>query len=272
MDRLLFGISGTPIGDGNQKFDYKSGIYYLKSLGLDAMELPFVRSVNITEKNKGSVLQAKLDNNFYLSAHGSYYINLNSDEPLKQEQSVERILKGAEGLLKVNGRSLIFHPGFYLSDTREETLHTIKQKLSEIPYIGVDYRLETTGKPSQFGSLEELIDICSELPHCKLCIDFSHIHARGNGALKGYKDFANILEQVGSRLGREALDDLHMHMSGINYGIKGEKNHLTFEESDFDYMNCLKALKAYEVKGCLICESPIQEQDAVLLKNFYEGL
>ena len=26
------------------------------------------------------------------------------------------------------------------------------------------------------------------MPSCKLCIDFSHIHARGIGALKEYKD------------------------------------------------------------------------------------
>lgn len=272
MDRLLFGISGTPIGDGKKKFDYKAGIEYLKSMGLDAMELPFVRSVNITDKNKAGVLKAKYENDFYLSAHGSYYINLNSDEPLKQEQSVERILKGAEALKKVEGRSLIFHPGFYLSDTKEETLHTIMDKLKELPYLDVDYRLETTGKPSQFGSLDELITICSEIPSCKLCIDFSHIHARGNGSLKSYKDFCHILEQVSDRLGRAALDDLHMHMSGINYGPKGEKNHLTFEESDFDYISCLKALKTFDVKGCIICESPIQEQDAILLKQTYEKI
>lgn len=272
MDNLLFGISGTPIGDGKQKFDYKSGIAFLKGMGLDAMELPFVRSVNITDKNKDSVLKAKYENHFYLSAHGSYYINLNSDEPLKQEQSIERIIKGAEALKKVEGRSLVFHPGFYLSDSQEEAFNTIIDKLTNLPYLGVDYRLETTGKPSQFGSLDELIRICEKVPHCKLCIDFSHVHARGNGALKGYKDFYNILELVNKRLGRTALDDLHIHMSGINYGPKGEKNHLTFEESDFDYISCLKALKEFDVKGCIICESPIQEQDAIMLKNTYQNL
>ncbi len=80
MDRLLFGISGLPIGDGTSKFNYKSGINYLNSIGLDAMELPFVRSVNVTDKNKEGILQEKKDNNFYLSAHGSYFINLNADE------------------------------------------------------------------------------------------------------------------------------------------------------------------------------------------------
>ncbi|MEG2353652.1 MAG: TIM barrel protein [Clostridium sp.] len=272
MDKLLFGISGLPIGDENTKYTYATGIAYLKSLGLDAMELPFVRSVNITEKNKDAVLKEKLLNDFYLSAHGSYYINLNSDEEEKQKKSIERIVNGAEALQKVQGRSIIFHPGFYLKDTKKETLETIKNNLLSLPYFGVDYRLETTGKATQFGSLDELVEICKSIPSCKLCIDFSHIHARYNGCLKTYDDFVNVLQYVKDNLGEEALNDLHMHAAGINYGPKGEKNHLPFEESDFNYKDFLKALKTFNVKGCLICESPLLEKDALLLKNYYNSL
>jgi deoxyribonuclease-4 len=272
MDRLLFGISGLPLGDESQKFTYKTGIEYLKSIGLDAMELPFVRSVNITDKNKDEVLKQKNECEFYLSAHGSYFINLNADEIEKQEQSMERIIKGAQALKKVEGRSLIFHPGFYLKNSQEETFETIKENLKKLPDIGVDYRLETTGKPTQFGSVEEIVSLCKEIPTCKPCIDFSHIHARGNGCLKEYQDFASILELVLQELGREALDDMHIHVSGINYGPKGEKNHLPLEESDFNYRALLKALKDYDVKGCIICESPILEKDAILLKETYMDL
>lgn len=272
MDRLLFGISGLPIGDEKQKFNYKSGISYLKSIGLDAMELPFVRSVNVTDKNKDEILTEKINSSFYLSAHGSYFINLNADEPLKQDQSLERIIKGADGLSKVEGRSLVFHPGFYLSDSKEETFETIKNNLLRLPDMGVHYRLETTGKPTQFGSIEELIAICKEVSICRLCVDFSHVHARDNGKLKTYDDFASILNSIGEELGQDALEDMHIHMSGINYGPKGEKNHLPFEESDFNYKACIKALKDYNVKGCIICESPILEKDALLLKETYESI
>lgn len=46
MDRLLFGGPGLPIGR-SQKFNYASGISYLRNFGLDAMELLFARSVNV---------------------------------------------------------------------------------------------------------------------------------------------------------------------------------------------------------------------------------
>jgi deoxyribonuclease IV len=272
MDELLFGISGLPIGSGLKKMNYASGIEYAKSIGLDAMELLFVRNVNVTEKNKDIILKSKSDHDFYLSAHGSYYINLNADESEKQEQSLVRILHAAEGLSKVHGRSLIFHPGFYLKDSKQETYRTIKENLLKLPRQGVDYRLETTGKGTQFGTLEELVSLCKEVPSCKLCIDFAHIHARHNGGLNGYDDFAKILQFVLDELGRPALDDLHIHMGGINYNEKGERNHLPLSESDFNYTACLKAMKDFDVKGCVISEGPLVEKDALLLKSTFKKL
>ena len=272
MEKLLFGISGLPLGNAGDKFTYATGIEYLSNMGLDAMELPFVRSVNVTPKNMHSIIEAKEKHNFYLSAHGSYFINLNAVEDEKKEKSLERITLGAEALKSVGGRSLIFHPGFYLKATKEDALEEVKRNLMKLPYFGVDYRLETTGKGTQFGDIDELIHICKEIDTCKLCIDFAHVHARGNGALKEYDDFARILEKVGEGLGREALDDLHIHLAGIAYSEKGEKHHLPFLESDFNYQACMKAFVDYEVKGCVICESPILERDAKLLKDTYESL
>lgn len=272
MNSLLFGISGLPLGDGSTKFNYASGIDYVKSIGLDAMELLFVRNVNITDKNMDVILKTKLNNEFYLSAHGSHYINLNADQPDKREQSLERIIKATEGLSKVKGRSLVFHPGYYLHDTKEEAYNTIKESLMKLPNKEIDYRLETTGKRTQFGTLEELVALCKEVSNCKLCIDFSHIHARENGCLKSYDDFANILAYVQDELGRSALDDLHIHMGGISYNEKGEKNHLPLLESDFNFEECLKAIKDFDVKGCVILEGPLVEKDALLLKNTYQRL
>ncbi|MPQ45235.1 TIM barrel protein [Clostridium tarantellae] len=272
MDKLLFGISGLPLGEDNKKFNYASGIEYLHTIGLDAMELPFVRSVNVTSKNKNAIIEAKNKNKFYLSAHGSYFINLNAVEEEKIEKSLERIIAGAKALKSIGGRSLIFHPGFYLKSSKKETLEKIKYNLSKLPYDDVDYRLETTGKATQFGDLKELVNICKDLNFCKLCIDFSHLHARGIGALKDYNDFAKILEYIGEHLGRSALDDLHIHMSGINYTEKGERNHMPFKESDFLYKDCLKAFIDYNIKGCIICESPLLEKDALLLKEIYNSL
>ena len=71
MEKLKFGISGLPLGDGSRKFNYASGIEYVSAIGLDALELLFVRSVNVTDKNCGDILAAKIKHKVYLSASRS---------------------------------------------------------------------------------------------------------------------------------------------------------------------------------------------------------
>lgn len=273
MDKLIFGISGLPLGNGSEKFTYVTGIEYLNSLGLEAMELPFVRSVNITDKNRDAVKNIREKLNFHLTAHGSYFVNMNAKEEEKKEKSIERLTKGINALASVGGTDIIFHPGFYLDSTKEEAFESINEELGKLPVLENNfYRLETTGKETQFGNLKELCELVKNHKHVKLCIDFSHIHARYVGILKQYDDFAKIFDYIGENLGEEALKDIHVHLSGIEYTAKGEKNHLPFEESDFNIKDCLKAFLNYDVKGCIICESPILEKDALLMKNIYESL
>ena len=272
MEKLIFGISGLPLGDGSRKFNYASGIAYLGAIGLDAMELLFVRSVNVTDKNSAEIMRAKKAHNIYLSAHGSYYVNLNAATAALQAQSLERIGKAANALSLVAGESLVFHPGYYLKNSREESYAAIRNNLAKLPDTGVCYRLETTGKGTQFGTVEELVALCKQVGTCKLCLDFAHIHARNNGNLKGYADFAAILQYVSDELGASALRDLHIHMGGVRYTEKGERHHLPLTESDFNYLACLKALKDFGVQGCVVAEGPRVEHDALLLKRAYAGL
>ncbi len=271
MERLLFGVSGLPVGAG-KKFNYASGIAYLKSIGLDALELQFGRRITVTDNNKESILHSKIEHGFFVSAHASYFINLNADSEEKREKSVNRILAAAEALGKVQGRTLVFHPGAYLKASRQAAYGRVREALAGLPQQGIEYRLETTGKESQFGTLEELVRLCREVASCKLCVDFSHIHARTKGSLKTYADFAKILEYIETELGRPALDDMHIHISGIDYTQKGEKRHVPLAASDFNIKACLQALKDFNVKGCVISESPLVEKDGLLLKTIYKKL
>lgn len=133
-------------------------------------------------------------------------------------------------------------------------------------------RPETTGKPSQFGSLDEVLHLSSELEGVMPCIDFSHLHARSTGAVNSYGEFTAVLGRVEDVLGREGLNSMHIHISGIEYGQKGEKNHVNLELSDLKYVELLKAFREFDIKKLVICESPNLEGDAVLLKSVFESL
>ena len=103
------------------------------------------------------------------------------------------------------------------------------------------------------------------------CVDFAHWHAR-TGGFNSYEEFAAMLQQVEEKLGRQALDNVHIHISGVQYGRQGEIRHLNLKDSDFHYIELLKALKTLEAKGVVICESPDREGDALLLQQTYASL
>ena len=120
--------------------------------------------------------------------------------------------------------------------------------------------------------MEEIIRLSKEYEQVLPCVDFSHLHARYNGIINTYDEFAGIFEKIGKELGNIALENFHAHIAGIDYGAKGEKKHLNLEESDFNYKDLLKAFKDFGVKGAVICESPNIEEDAKLLKDYYLSL
>jgi len=212
-----------------------------------------------------------------LSAHAPYYINLNANEPEKVAASQERLLKTARIAHLCGARSVVFHTAFYLGRPPEETYDTVKQRLAEVlarlksERNSIRLRPEVTGKPGQFGTVDELLKLCSELEGLAPCIDFAHVHAR-EGKVNYYAEFASVLGQIKKQLGEAAIKDMHMHISGIRYSGKGELSHLNLKESDLNYTELLKALKDYGAGGTVICESPNLEEDAALLKLTYDNL
>ena len=212
-----------------------------------------------------------------LSAHAPYFINLNAHEPEKIRASQDRLLRTARIASLCNAESVVFHAAFYLGDSPDKAYDTVKKYLAETlnrlrrENNRVWIRPEIVGKLSGFGTLEEILDLCTELERVAPCLDFAHWHAR-TGGLNSYQEFASILQQVKERLGKAALDNMHIHVSGIAYGKKGEIKHLNLKESDFQYTELLKALKDYDTKGLVICESPDLEEDALLLQETYNTL
>lgn len=273
MDIVRIGTAGIPLGA--QPRTSLGGVRKLVELGLDCMELEFVRSVHMKEQAAKELRAFCEESKIELTVHAPYYINLNSREPEKVEASKVRILKAARIGWLAGAKSVTFHAAYYHDDEHEHVFEKVKQELAQIRQILDDeenhIRLcpETTGSPSQFGTIEEIVRLSVEIPGVYPCIDFSHLHARSQGALNTYEEFCQVLEHVKDRLGRSALDYLHMHLSGIEYGAKGEKKHLILPESDMNYQAVLQALVDYNVGGWLICESPNLEEDALLLKHEY---
>jgi deoxyribonuclease IV len=272
----MFGTAGIPLSTSERNTE--NGIAKVRELNLDCMELEFVRSINISKEKAPEIKKISQDKNIFLTCHAPYFINLNAVEPQKQHASIYRIEKSAEILNMCGGWSVCFHPGFYLKQEPVKVCGTIKQKIKEIVKKLQDngnevwVRPETTGKETQFGSYKELLKLSSEIEQVMPVFDFSHIHARSAGSYNTYDEFKEILEETEKHLGKYGLDNMHIHVSGINYTEKGERNHLVLEESDMNYKDLLKVLKEFDAKGCVVSESPNIEEDALLMKKYYESL
>ncbi len=272
---LLFGTAGTPLSSKSRSS--VDGIRRIRELGLDCMEIEFVRGVNMGQNTARDVIQIAIENGIKLSAHAPYFINLNASDREKLDASRERILKSARICAVCGGSDVVIHAGFYLKKSPDRAYRTIAGQLRELSDIlraenaGVTLRVEVSGKTRQFGSLTEVLSLSTEIDGIAPCIDFSHQHAR-EGKDNTYDEFVIILQRVQKRLGREGLENLHLHVSGIEYTDKGEKKHLNLQQSDFNYVDLLRALKDFEAKGRVICESPNLEGDAVLLKETYMAM
>ena len=275
MTGLLFGTGGTP--HSAKTGSSIDGIKRIAELGLGCMELEFVQGVRMGEAGARLVAEVADQEGVKLTAHAPYFINFNAHEPEKIRASQERLLQTARIAALCGAESVAFHTAFYLGDPAEKAYSTVKKYLGETlsqlkkEKNQVWIRPEVLGKGTQFGTIEEVLNLSTELEGVAPCIDFAHWHAR-TGKFNSYHEFAAILEQLTERLGRATLDNMHIHVSGIAYGGKGEIKHLNLEESDLQYVELLKVLKDYDAQGIVICESPNLEKDALLLQATYHNL
>lgn len=273
---LRFSSAGIPLS--TPKRGTIEGIKHVRELGLGGMEFEFVHSVNLNKESAQEAGSVANEKDVVLTAHGSYYINLNAAEPQKIAASRKRILDAANAARAAGAFSITFHPAFYLKDEKSTVYDRVKEQLKKIinelrdEGNNITISPETTGKETQFGNLKELVKLSTEIEGVRPCIDFAHLHARSIGKMNTKEEFKSIFSLIEKELGREALDTMHMHVAGIAYGEKGEKHHLILEDSDLNYKELLETLKEFKVKGSLVCESPNIEEDALMLKKFYDDI
>jgi deoxyribonuclease-4 len=275
MLSFLFGTVGSPLATPKRPGGSVGGIRYSATLGLNALELAWVNGVRVSPETCAAIKAAAEENNVHLSVHAPYYINLHCEED--KWTACHKYLYDAAHFGNLAGATdIVFHPGTYFKKSPEEALNVmlprLKQIVEQLRAEGnpVTLRPEISGKAAVVGSLEDVLTMAEEIPGVVPCIDFAHLHARlGDGKMNSYEEWMAALGQYRKKLGASALKHLHIHLSGINYGPKGEKNHLPIEEADLKFKDLMRALHDSKVQGRLMCESPLMEEDALRLKKMW---
>jgi deoxyribonuclease-4 len=274
---LRFGTVGAP--HSTPKGGTPAAIQRIREMGMDALELGWVQSVSVKPPTCAEICASAEAHGVKLSVHAPYYINLNSQTADLMHKSDARLLAAARMGFLAGARDIIFHPGSYHSQPPEHVYERAREKLAELQGIlrgegvAVVLRPETMGKRAMFGTLDEVLQLARDVEGVAPCIDVAHLHARaGDGSFNTYDEFAGMLKTVQAALGEDGLRTMHFHISGIEYTQAGEQNHLMLEEADLDWRAFVQACIDFAVEGTLVCESPTQEDDALLVKAAYEEL
>ena len=268
-----FGTVGSPIGTPKKPGGSVGAIQFSKSIGLTAFELGWVQSVRVSEETCAAIKKTATEEGVSLSVHAPYFFNLNATEE-EWPKSRKRLMDAAHYGNLAGATDIIFHPGSYFERPPAEVLKVsiprLKSCADELKKKGnpVILRPETMGKSAMLGSLEDTLEMSKAIKNVQPCLDFAHLHARpGDGTMNTVKEWTRLLEAYQAALGKEALKNLHIHLSGIEYGPKGEKNHLALNESDLKINFLFEVLKEFGCAGRILGESPIMEEDALNMKK-----
>ena len=259
--KTLIGTAGIPLSC--KKRTTIDGINHVKMLGLDALEIEFVRNIYLNEDTAKQVKSIAQNQNISLSCHAPYYLNLAS----KTQSVINNSKNYVQNTLKIadicGAKIIVVHAGFYMDRTKKETYDMIKNACNEFESkakIGI----ETMGRQKQFGTIDEIANLTEECKNVAPVIDFAHIHARGNGSIKTKDDFKNILDKF-DKIG---VKHMHCHMTGIHYVDGNEKHHLPLSSSEPNFKLLADVLKENDYSVTLISESPLIEDDALLFKKW----
>jgi deoxyribonuclease-4 len=271
-ESFLFGTVGSPRATPPKPGGSVGAVQHSAHLGLMALELGWVQSVRVSRETCEAIREAGASAGVALSVHAPYYINLNADRA-EWPKARRRLMDAARYGSLAGATDIVFHPGSYFGAPPDEVLRTALPRLQgcleELRGEGnrVRLRLETMGKPAMLGSLEDVLAMSEALEGVEPCLDLAHLHARpGDGTMNTYQEWSAVLQRYRQALGAASLRRLHIHLSGVAYGPKGERKHLRLVDSDLDLVPLLRALADQACAGRILCESPVMEDDALLMK------
>jgi deoxyribonuclease-4 len=270
--KIRLGPSGIPLcGKTSNTIE---GLKKIAELGLSAMEISFTHSIYMSLQTAKELGKVARDLNVELSVHVPYYVNLASEKEKIIEESKKRIIDSLLRGVEMEATVIAVHAGYYGKD-KEKSKVMIFEACKEITELiekngwNIEFGLETMGKQASFGTLEEIVELCKKMKHLVPYPDVSHIYARAGGQIN-FKEVLDKLETF-------KLSKYHSHFSGIKYSLIGigrgnEKQHVPMREAGPNFEEYAKEILRRKFDITIISESPVLEQDSLLMKNIFEKM
>lgn len=279
-DRPRFGPAGVPPLFRFISANLSDVPKLLRQEGLDALEYEAVRWGKKPQIKREAAEKLGVEaerNDVWLSMHGSYFINLCGNKEIV-EASKLRLVACAVAAQWMRAHVVAFHMGFYGGKPKQDVFRDSAKVLDEAVQMmrdsgvkNVNLGLETSGKPTQFGTLGEVLDLCERIEQTQPVLDWAHLYAMSKGRIRSAQDFRKIIDEVEKRLGRESAENLHCHFSKIEFSSKGERCHHILDEEGYgpEFSSFADMIVHSQLKPVIICETALLDIDALTMRKIF---
>ena len=289
---LKLGPAGVPLSCKGRTI--VEGMDDITTLGLDAMEIQTVRSVQ--PKNFDQYWQAGIlswNSELEMNMHGPYYAEL-----LGPRRQRNRTLTKMEASMQagkiVNARHLVYHVGPYGeydpgTEANEQVANIFSGVVDRVNQIWGDASeeedyaafpwvheaepslvgIETSGRQELWGTVEEVIEVCNHVEGTVPVLNMAHIHARGHGRMRTSEDYSELFEQVRKDYGGKKF---YCHFAGIEHRMGNALHYTQIKKSDLKFEPFAEFLaeEGSWLDITIISDSPLLEHDAMYMLQHYD--
>lgn len=262
------GPGGTP-----PELDLVETTRWLDSNGFRTCELDLGSRSNYKEAETAAARDLAAELDVVYRGHAPLFAILAMEHDVKPR--LNRTVGSLHHSLKVigalGGGGVAAHPGFLKGLDRKERValsrrngEALEAKLREAGYPDVRLGVENMAHGPDFGSLDDILDVCDGSEFMRPLIDWGHYQAHSDGALSGPEGYAEVLRAIESKLGRKALEETTYQYSAIEYKDNRERRHLPYAEGNMRFEDLLEALTGRGLNDAVIVSESPAFEDALL--------
>ena len=259
MARLRFGPARIPSRESPEE-----AVAILVERGYSAGEIDFEGGFWMDYPWAERLGELARDAGIALSVHAPLAGFMGHAERGKKYNMAIGMLDHSAGIAAAAGAEpVVFHPGFLLGRTHEETIAAVVEQLGllrerlEAKDRAVPFGVEVMGRVRDFGSLDDVLAISRRFPGCGPCSTSRTCTRPPTAPSPRSSRSPRRSRRVDAVL--EPGAPFHIHFSDIAYANRNETKHLPYGEGTLRAEPLRDALARFERPATVISESPDEE-------------